>query len=134
MRCHNILLAATAVVTSTSAATELKVTVYEGPTECEDAEKVSSGNHLSMHYTGTIDESSETGTKGKEFDSSRGRGQTFDFQVGIGKVIKGWDDGLVGLCKGAKATIVIPPELGYGESGAGGDIPGGATLNFDVGK
>jgi len=87
---------------------------------------------LSMHYTGKIDESSETGEKGKVFDSSRTRGQTFDFAIGGGQVIKGWDDGLVGLCKGAKAILVIPPESGYGEQGAGGDIPGGATLNFDV--
>jgi FK506-binding protein 14 len=53
-------------------------------------------------------------------------------QLGTGKVIKGWDQGLVGLCVGAKAKLIIPPELGYGDSGAGGAIPGGATLNFDV--
>ena len=85
-----------------------------------------------MHYTGTIDESSPTGVKGSKFDSSRDRGQTFDFAVGQGQVIKGWDEGLLGLCKGAKATLVIPADMGYGERGAGGDIPGGATLNFDV--
>jgi len=87
---------------------------------------------LNMHYTGTIDESSPTGEKGKEFDSSRGRGKTFDFEIGAGRVIPGWDEGLLGLCKGAKATLVIPAEKGYGNKGAGGDIPGGATLNFDV--
>merc|ERR1712028_105822 len=93
---------------------------------------VTSGNNLSMHYTGTIDPSSATGEKGKQFDSSRGRGQTFDFEIGAGEVIKGWDQGIVGLCVGAKANLIIPPELGYGENGAGGDIPGGATLHFDV--
>jgi len=108
------------------------VKVYEGPTECEDGEKVKKGQFLSMHYTGTIDVSSDTGTAGKQFDSSRDRGQTFDFKIGTGQVIKGWDKGLVGLCKGAKATLIIPPHEGYGERGAGGDIPGGATLNFDV--
>ena len=61
-----------------------KVTVYEGPKECEDNEKVLKGNYLKMHYSGTIDESSPTGEKKKEFDSSRGRGQTFDFAVGTG--------------------------------------------------
>lgn len=114
------------------AATELKVDVYEGPKECEDESKVKAGDFLSMHYTGTIDESSEAGEKGKQFDSSVGRGQTFDFQIGVGQVIKGWEEGIVGLCVGAKATVVIPPEMGYGASGAGADIPGGATLNFDI--
>lgn len=116
----------------THAATELKVDVYEGPTECDAASRIEKGNYLAMHYTGKIDESSETGTKGKVFDSSRNRGQTFDFQIGQGRVIRGWDKGLIGLCVGAKATLVIPPEMGYGARGAGGDIPGGATLNFDV--
>jgi hypothetical protein len=55
-----------------------------------------------MHYTGTIDESSETGEKGLQFDSSRGREDTFDFQIGQGMVIQGWDQGILGLCKGAK--------------------------------
>ena len=115
-----------------SALAEVKVTVYEGPTECDAADKTKKGSFLGMHYTGKIDETSATGEKGKEFDSSRGRGQTFDFKLGGGQVIKGWDEGLVGLCKGAKATLVIPPAMGYGEKGAGKDIPGGATLNFDV--
>ena len=74
------------------AAEELSVTVYEGPTECD--RKVTAGDQLSMHYTGTIDASSKTGEAGKQFDSSRTRGQTFDFAVGTGSVIKGWDDGV----------------------------------------
>lgn len=109
--------------TRTSAASELQVTVYEGPTDCDADQTVTSGNNLSMHYTGTIDPSSATGEKGKQFDSSRGRGQTFDFEIGAGRVIKGWDQGIVGLCVGAKANLIIPPELGYGDNGAGGDIP-----------
>jgi hypothetical protein len=93
----------------------LTVTQTGGPTECE--EKTAPGHHLSMHYTGTIDESSATGVKGAQFDSSIPRGKTFDFPLGGGRVIRGWDEGLVGLCKGAQATLVIPPELGYGDSG-----------------
>uniref|UniRef100_A0A7R9W2S5 peptidylprolyl isomerase n=1 Tax=Pseudictyota dubia TaxID=2749911 RepID=A0A7R9W2S5_9STRA len=131
MRRHAALLLALAA-SAADAATELKVDVYEGPKECDESEKVSDGRFLKMHYTGTIDESSETGEKKKQFDSSRTRGQTFDFQIGQGRVIKGWDQGLLGLCKGAKANLVIPPDMGYGASGAGGDIPGGATLHFDV--
>jgi len=115
-----------------NSADTLQVTVYEGPKECVDAEKVSMGRHISMHYTGTIDASSAAGEPGKQFDSSRNREGTFDFPIGQGQVIKGWDEGLLGLCKGAKATLVIPPEMGYGDSGAGADIPAGATLNFDV--
>ena len=115
-----------------TSADELKVSVYEGPTTCDDGEKVKSGDQLSMHYTGTIDQSSAAGEKGKKFDSSRDRGATFDFEIGAGRVIQGWDEGLVGLCKGAKATLIIPPALGYGDRGAGADIPGGATLRFDV--
>ena len=106
--------------------------VYEGPKECLDEEKAKAGQFLQMHYTGTIDQTSATGEKGKKFDSSRDRGKTFDFKLGGGQVIQGWDKGLVGLCKGAKATLIIPPEMGYGDRGAGADIPGGATLNFDV--
>ena len=108
-----------------------QVKQYEGPTECEEGDRVKPGDQLGMHYTGTIDASSKTGTPGKQFDSSRGRG-VFDTRIGVGQVIPGWDQGLIGLCKGAKATLVIPPDLGYGEKGAGRDIPGGATLNFDV--
>lgn len=121
-----------AILAAPALALDTKVTVTEGPTECIEEEKVSAGNFLSMHYTGTIDESSATGEKGSKFDSSLDRGQTFDFKVGTGQVIAGWDQGLIGLCKGAKATLVIPPSEGYGESGAGGAIPGGATLNFVV--
>lgn len=110
---------------------ELQVTQYDGPTTCDEADTVKAGKQLGMHYTGTIDKSSKTGEPGKQFDSSRGRG-VFETKIGVGQVIKGWDEGLVGLCKGAKATLVIPPDMGYGESGAGGAIPGGATLNFDV--
>jgi len=122
-----------AALAATSAyASEFKVTVYEGPTECEDSDKIASGNYLTMHYTGTIDESSNTGEKGKKFDSSRDRDDPFQVQIGVGQVIKGWDQGLVGLCKGAKATLILPPDYGYGDQGAGGEIPGGATLNFDV--
>jgi FK506-binding protein 14 len=124
---YNIFALIALFASSTQAVT---VTQTDGPTDC--AVKTAAGMHLSMHYTGTIDVSSATGVPGKQFDSSIPRGQTFDFPLGAGRVIKGWDEGLVGLCKGAKATLIIPPEEGYGDRGAGGDIPGGATLRFDV--
>ena len=109
----------------------IKVNVYEGPTECDEADKVKVGDQLGMHYTGSIDESSQTGEPGKQFDSSRDR-DVLSVTIGVGQVIQGWDKGLLGLCKGARAILVIPPEMGYGSNGAGGVIPGGATLRFDV--
>merc|ERR1711907_612813 len=86
------------------------------PDEC--TKTVAKGNQLKMHYTGTIDQSSTTGVKGKKFDSSLDRGTPFEFQIGTGQVIKGWDEGLIGMCIGEKRTLVIPPEKGYGERGA----------------
>lgn len=127
-----VAVAATAGAKVNALSDGFSATVYEGPTECDDSEKVTAGRFLKMHYTGTIDESSPTGEAGKQFDSSRGRKSTFDFAIGQGQVIPGWDKGLIGLCKGAKATLIIPAEDGYGANGAGPDIPGGATLNFDV--
>jgi len=109
---------------------ELEIKKTFVPEECD--QKTKSGDSLKMHYTGRIDASSAAGEGGKKFDSSLDRGDPFEFTLGTGQVIKGWDEGLMDMCVGEKRTLIIPPELGYGERGAGGDIPGGATLNFEV--
>ncbi|KAI7874472.1 hypothetical protein K492DRAFT_41297 [Lichtheimia hyalospora FSU 10163] len=84
------------------------------------------GDKLSMHYTGTLFDT------GEKFDSSIDRNQPLQFTLGVGQVIKGWDQGLKNMCIGEKRRLVIPPELGYGDRGAGSAIPGGATLVFEV--
>ena len=87
------------------------------------------GNNCVMHYTGWL---YENGAKGAKFDSSLDRGEPFEFPLGAGRVIKGWDEGVAGMKVGGKRTLIIPPQLGYGARGAGGVIPPNATLLFDV--
>jgi len=88
-----------------------------------------SGQTCVMHYTGWL---YENGVKGKKFDSSVDRGQPFEFVIGQGQVIRGWDEGVATMKVGGKRTLIIPPGLGYGARGAGGVIPPNATLLFDV--
>lgn len=93
---------------------------------------VANGQKAVVHYTGWLYEATAPDNKGKEFDSSRNSGQPFSFVVGGGQVIKGWDQGVLGMKVGGKRRLVIPADLGYGDAGAGGVIPPGATLVFDV--
>ncbi|XP_004510237.1 FK506-binding protein 2 [Cicer arietinum] len=108
---------------NTGDVTELQIGVKYKPTSCEvQAHK---GDKVKVHYRGKL-------TDGTVFDSSFERNNPIDFELGSGQVIKGWDQGLLGMCLGEKRKLKIPAKLGYGEQGSPPTIPGGATLIFDT--
>lgn len=101
---------------------------YEDTTVGSGAE-AKAGQHVTVHYTGWL---YQDGQQGAKFDSSRDRNDPFEFGLGAGMVIRGWDEGVAGMKVGGQRTLIIPPALGYGARGAGGVIPPNATLKFDV--
>ncbi|KAG9155322.1 hypothetical protein Leryth_022131 [Lithospermum erythrorhizon] len=102
---------------------ELQIGVKHKPATCDiQAHK---GDRVKVHYRGTL-------TDGTVFDSSFDRNDPIEFELGVGQVIKGWDQGILGMCVGEKRKLKIPSKLGYGEQGSPPKIPGGATLVFDT--
>jgi FKBP-type peptidyl-prolyl cis-trans isomerase len=97
-----------------------------------DGAEAKSGQTVSVHYTGWLYSASAPDHHGTKFDSSRDRNEPFEFRLGAGQVIKGWDQGVAGMKVHGQRTLVIPSELGYGGRGAAGVIPPNATLVFDV--
>ncbi len=101
-------------------------------TNLGEGAEAKAGQTVIVHYTGWLFDASAPDNKGKKFDSSLDRNEPFDFPLGGGRVIKGWDQGVQGMKEGGERTLVIPPEMGYGPRGAGGVIPPNATLVFEV--
>lgn len=135
-----LLLLIAAVPSASGKADEVKVRVYSGPTECRNSSdsekpltKVEKDFVVSFHFTASVDETSEAGNRGERIESSHDRGVAPSVQIGQGKVIAGLDRGMIGLCKGSKAYIVVPPHLAYGKTGMpANNVPGGVTLRYDV--
>lgn len=119
--------------TSSPQVTDIKmVDLVKTDVKVGDGTEATAGKMVSVHYTGWLYDEAAADKHGKKFDSSRDRGQPFEFPLGGGRVIKGWDEGVQGMKIGGQRTLVIPPEMGYGARGAGGVIPPNATLVFDV--
>ena len=122
---------------STSAQEKTKMTaniteLQKVDTQVGTGREAEFGFNVSVHYTGWLYDAKAEGFKGKKFDSSLDRKQPFNFTLGAGQVIQGWDEGFAGMKIGGKRTLIIPAEMGYGARGAGGVIPPNATLVFDV--
>lgn len=150
MKLFNLLLASTFAVSlnackaESTTTTQEKTAMTESSTETNITElkkidtqvgtgrEAEPGFNISVHYTGWLYDAAATDKKGKKFDSSLDRKQPFDFALGAGQVIQGWDEGFAGMKIGGKRTLIIPPEMGYGARGAGGVIPPNAILIFDV--
>jgi len=113
------------VIDATHSFTKTDVKVGTGAT-------AATGQKVSVHYTGWLYNPAAANKRGKKFDSSHDRNRPFDFPLGAGRVIKGWDAGVVGMKVGGQRTLIIPSDMGYGARGAGSSIPPHATLIFDV--
>ena len=119
--------------TSSPQVTDIKmVDLVKTDVKVGDGTEATAGKMVSVHYTGWLYDEKAADKHGTKFDSSRDRGQPFQFPLGGGQVIKGWDQGVVGMKIGGQRTLVIPAEMGSGARGAGGVIPPNATLVFDV--
>jgi FKBP-type peptidyl-prolyl cis-trans isomerase FkpA len=127
-----------------TAASEPEVAVAAAPQLAEEAKlqidiikngygrAAEAGDYVTVHYTGWLYDAATPDNRGDKFDSSVDRGEKFQFPLGAGRVIKGWDEGVAGMLIGETRVLTIPPHMGYGERGAGAAIPPGATLVFEV--
>lgn len=135
----SLLIGASSLLFSACSQAELPAAQPSNVTELMQIEvkpgtgaEAKAGQTVAVHYTGWLYDEAAPGHKGGKFDSSRDRGRPFEFPLGGGRVIQGWDVGVQGMKVGGQRTLVIPPHMGYGARGAGGVIPPNATLVFDV--
>ena len=124
-------LFAAAVSIAIGAGSALAADLVKTDTVVGKGKEAAAGATVVVNYTGWLHDPKADKQRGKQFDSSIGRGP-FSFPLGAGRVIRGWDEGVAGMKVGGKRTLLIPPEFGYGARGAGGVIPPNATLLFDV--
>lgn len=124
--------ATTPVTPPASASTNTITALTKNDVKVGTGAEAKSGQTVSVHYTGWLYDTAAADNHGKQFDSSRTRGTPFQFPLGAGRVIKGWDQGVAGMKVGGQRTLIIPADLAYGARGAGGAIPPNATLVFDV--
>jgi len=128
MNIFTVLFAVFAVAAATATESDVDGLVVKTVKEAKScSKKAEIGDRLKVHYVGRLEND-----EGKIFDESRPRGQTFDFTLGVGQVIQGYERGVPGMCEGETRVLIVPPELGYGERGIEGVIPGGSTLHFTV--
>lgn len=145
MNLINIVLASAFVLSLNACQAESNLSPQEKPamtatitelqkidTQVGTGREAESGFNVTVHYTGWLYDAAAEDKKGKKFDSSVDRKEPFNFFLGGGQVIQGWDEGFAGMKIGGKRTLIIPAEMGYGARGAGGVIPPNATLIFDV--
>lgn len=118
--------------TKETAMTQNVTELIKKDTVVGEGREAEAGFNVTVHYTGWLYDPSKADGKGAKFDSSLDRREPFVFFLGGGQVIQGWDEGFAGMKVGGKRTLIIPPHMGYGASGAGGVIPPNATLIFDV--
>ena len=114
------------------APTEVKELIKQDLTVPAEGKVAEKGKAVLVNYTGWLYDPKAPEQKGKQFDSSAGRATPFGFVIGVGRVIKGWDEGVPGMKEGGKRRLVIPANMAYGEKGAGDTIPPNATLVFDI--
>ena len=127
-----LLFSTIAAALITGCASEENMELVKKDDVTGSGKEAAAGRRVTVHYTGWLYKEDAADHKGQKFDSSRDRGEPFEFRLGGGDVIRGWDEGVAGMKVGGRRTLTIPPAFGYGAQGAGGVIPPNATLVFDV--